>query len=161
MKTEIKIIDNFLDNFQFKNLKDFFFGKDINWFFNDFITIKNDGEFQFTHYFYDNFSVNSDYFNFILPILNKLQCKSLIRIKANLTTKSNQIKNFKLHTDYNFNCNTAIFYLNTNNGKTIFENKKEIKSIENRMIIFPSKLKHTGTTHTDEKIRIVLNINYF
>ena len=28
------------------------------------------------------------------------------------------------------------------------------------MVIFPSNLEHTGTTHTDKDFRIVLNINY-
>jgi hypothetical protein len=34
-------------------------------------------------------------------------------------------------------------------------------SKKNRIVIFPSNLKHAGTTHTDEKIRAVININYF
>ena len=40
------------------------------------------------------------------------------------------------------------------------KNKKEL-STENKMIIFPSNLKHAGTTHTDSLQRIVLNFNYY
>ena len=63
--------------------------------------------------------------------------------------------------DAPFKCKTAILYINTNNGITIFETGEEIKSEENKIVMFPSNLKHTGTTHTDEKVRVVLNINYF
>ena len=75
--------------------------------------------------------------------------------------RSTEIKPTLLHTDNELDCNTAVFYLNTNNGKTIFENKEEVESKKNRIVIFSSKLKHAATTHTDEKIRTVININYF
>ena len=50
--------------------------------------------------------------------------------------------------------------MNTNDGKTLFENNKEVNSVANRIVIFANSLKHTGTTHTNNKYRIVLNINY-
>ena len=81
-------------------------------------------------------------------------------IKGNLTTKNTTIKPFGHHVDIPFKCKTAILYINNNNGITVFERGKKIESRENRMITFSSNLKHTGTTHTDEKVRIVLNINY-
>jgi len=60
------------------------------------------------------------------------------------------------------NINTSIFYLNTNNGITIFEDtKEEVESVSNRMITFPGYLRHTGTTATDKPHRILININYF
>ena len=37
----------------------------------------------------------------------------------------------------------------------------KVESIANRMITFPSNMKHTGTSCTDEKIRVVINFNYF
>jgi hypothetical protein len=50
--------------------------------------------------------------------------------------------------------------MNTNNGKTIFKNGKQINSIENRIVIFDSNLQHTGTSHTDTKRRVLINFNY-
>jgi len=58
------------------------------------------------------------------------------------------------------NIKTGIFYINTNNGLTIFENNIKYKSEKNKFIFFPCNLKHAGTTHTDTKQRIVLNINW-
>ena len=54
----------------------------------------------------------------------------------------------------------AIYYFNTNNGYTLFENGDKVESIRNRLIMFKSNLRHTGTTCTDKPNRYVLNINY-
>ena len=57
---------------------------------------------------------------------------------------------------------SAIFFINTNNGKTLFKNiDKEIISKENRIVIFDGRLEHTGTTCTDQRNRILINFNYF
>jgi zinc D-Ala-D-Ala carboxypeptidase len=56
-------------------------------------------------------------------------------------------------------CTTAVYYVNTNNGETVFENKKSITSEENKFVSFSSKLKHSGTTNTcSNKCRIVINL---
>jgi hypothetical protein len=157
----IKIIDNFLPKENFLIIKETVLSNDFPWYFQDFKVYKNDGNFQFLHVFFHFNKINSNYFNLIEPFLPLLNVKSIVRIKLNLTIKEKKIKKFKFHADTNFNCNTAIFYLNTNNGKTIFKNGKEVESVENRIIIFPSNLEHTGTTHTDTPYRMVLNLNYF
>ena len=56
---------------------------------------------------------------------------------------------------------TSIFYVNTNNGYTKFEDGTKVESVANRMVTFPANMKHTGTSCTDEKIRVVINFNYF
>jgi hypothetical protein len=56
---------------------------------------------------------------------------------------------------------TAIFYINTNNGYTEFNDGTKVDSVENRMLIFPSKLSHRAVAQTDEDQRIVINFNYF
>ena len=56
---------------------------------------------------------------------------------------------------------TSIFYMNTNNGYTEFENGAKVESVENRMVVFPAEMKHRGTSCTDKKIRVVINFNYF
>ena len=45
---------------------------------------------------------------------------------------------------------------------TLFEkNNKKVKSEENRIVIFDAKMKHAGTNTTNQKKRVVLNLNYF
>ena len=161
MNPTIKIVDNFLPKDIFKNLKDTFLSNNFPYFYNSGKVNKSDSDFQFTHILFENNKINSNYFDLLLPVINKLDCKSIIRIKTNLTTKTEIIKPFIFHNDFDFKCTTSIFYINSNNGKTLFKDGSEVNSIENRMVIFPSTIKHTGTTHTDEKIRVVINFNYF
>ena len=111
--------------------------------------------------FYSKSKKQSDKVELIKPILKQLFVKEVIKAKLNLTLKEDIIRPFEYHTDIDYiKCNTAILYINTNNGKTLFKDKGDVESIENRLVIFPSDLLHTGTTHTDKKYRIVLNINY-
>ena len=87
-----------------------------------------------------------------------------MRIKANLQTKDSKIRTSAMHTDWPNpleNQKTGIFYMNTNNGKTIFNDGEEISSVENRMIIFPASRRHAGTTHTDTMYRCLINFNWF
>ena len=65
------------------------------------------------------------------------------------------------HVDYPFPHKGAIFYLNTNNGLTILEDKVEVESIENRLLLFDSSKQHKSTTCTDDKCRINVNFNFF
>ena len=50
--------------------------------------------------------------------------------------------------------------MNTNDGYTIFDNGTMINSVKNRLITFPAKMKHAGTSCTDQKRRVVINFNY-
>ena len=63
------------------------------------------------------------------------------------------------HTDRTDKHNVALFYFNTNNGQTLFNNKK-IESKENKAVVFDGSLEHSSTTCTDQHYRITLNINY-
>ena len=56
---------------------------------------------------------------------------------------------------------TSIFYMNTNNGYTKFEDGTKVESVANRMVTFPANMKHAETSCTDEKIRVVINFNLF
>jgi hypothetical protein len=158
----MKIINNFLKKEEFKKIQLMFFDQFFPWYIQDGVNLSNDGHRQFCHTFFaPKLYVNSPYFNLIVPILEKLKIKSLIRIKANLIYKSSKIIEHGYHTDFNYENTTAIFYINTNNGYTKFKNKKICKSEENKLVYFDSKLEHTGSTCTDEDFRIVLNLNYF
>ena len=55
---------------------------------------------------------------------------------------------------------TAIYYVNTNNGWTEFENGDKVPSVENRIVIFDSSQLHTGTRTTNASSRVVINFNY-
>ena len=59
------------------------------------------------------------------------------------------------------NTKTAIFYLNSNNGGTKFEETGEtIQSKRNRLVKFPTHTKHASVSATNAKLRYVLNMTY-
>lgn len=121
-------------------------------------------DFQFCNIIYDNMKPNSkDEFNLVTPILDKadLRIVSLIRIKANLLPRRDRIIKHGFHTDVLYPCTTGIYYANSCNGYTEFEDGTIVESVQNRFVTFPSTMKHTGTTCTDAKTRVVINFNYF
>ena len=161
----IDVHNQFLSEEELYTLKKNIFGNEyFPWYYSNYKVIPGDNIVQFTHIFYENNSINSQCYNFLEPILNKINPSAIRRIKANLNYREKNFKAFDFHTDFteNFeNQKTAIFYLNTNNGHTVFESGEKINSVENRMIIFPGNLKHTGTTHTDTSIRCLINFNWY
>tara|TARA_B100001564_G_C20329660_1_gene529582 strand:+ start:122 stop:634 length:513 start_codon:yes stop_codon:yes gene_type:complete len=98
----------------------------------------------------------------LLPIFEKLgiSTKKIIRSKINNNLASQEIREHGFHVDTNKECNVLIYYFNTNNGYTLFENGDKVESVANRLIKFKSNLRHTGTTCTDQPNRYVLNVNY-
>ena len=66
------------------------------------------------------------------------------------------------HTDYepNLGLRTCLYYVNTNNGFTIFDGKRKIRSKKNRAIIFDGSIKHHSTTPTNCNWRGSINIDF-
>jgi len=163
MKDQYKIIDNFLSNEDFINLKKFMTSADMAWYYNEKINShhqEKDLTCYFTHNFFSNCN-QSFCFKYLVPILNKMDFKSLIRVKGNLYPKTNKLETHKPHIDYPFNHKASIFYINNNNGFTILENGTKIESVENRMLFFDASKLHKSTNTTNQKARININFNYF
>ena len=160
MNLKIKIIDNFLEEDVFIVIQNFVMGDNFPWYFNDF---KSDGydthNYQFTHTIIREGEIQSEFIQHMDSFFKRLDVKEVFRIKMNLTTRTEKLFNHLYHTDFK-DCTTAIFYMNTNNGKTIFKHGEEVNSVANRMVIFNSNLEHAATSHTDEKTRVVINFNY-
>ena len=161
----MKIIDNFLDDDSFKIIHQYFTAEDFPWYFSDSIANQKRGldQFQFCHLFYDiSKPYLQNYSNFLTPLFNKLQAKYILRVKANLRPRTTQGVLSDYHVDMSLNQQTAIFYLNTNNGYTKFEDNslQDVPSVANRLLTFYGGLKHCGASCTDSNYRILLNINY-
>tara|TARA_B100000073_G_C23730835_1_gene570729 strand:+ start:2112 stop:2621 length:510 start_codon:yes stop_codon:yes gene_type:complete len=163
--SDLNVIDDYLDDVNFKKVSGVMLSTNFPWFYNDNIVSKDDeGYFQFVHSIYSDCLPRSDYFNLLEPILNKIEPKGLVRIKANLTTRTEQHITHKQHTDLPFilpNSYTSVLYLNSNNGGTVFGKGNVVNSLSNRLVTFPMHKKHSGKTCTDEKRRVVINFNYF
>lgn len=160
----LNIKNNFLSKNIFKEIQNEFF-KHFNfpWYYLKHQVSKKDKSF-FSHCFYQEENISSEFFNKIInPIIDKLSVKKIYLIRANLILKDKDHLVSGFHTDLNFKCKTAIYYVNSNNGGTIFKiNKKklEVKSEENKIVIFNSKILHAAKSQTDTDTRVVININY-
>ena len=66
-----------------------------------------------------------------------------------------------MHSDFPFDHNGAVFYLNTNNGYTKLHDGTRVCSKENRLLLFDAKLPHCSTNCTDQKIRLNINLNFY
>ena len=164
---DINVIDNFLEKKEYE----FIYGEIVDgrfpWFLNSVVNegkkiVEDIHNFQFTHLFYANYAPTSNYIEIINPLIEKINPSALIRIKANLNTRTEKNIEHGFHCDYLFDSSkTCVYYLNTNNGYTLFEDGTRVESVANRMVEFESKIMHTGSTATDKKIRAVINLNYF
>lgn len=163
----MNVVDNFLNPDDFKKIQTLLTGPSFPWFLNkgkvDQETDKKN-MFQFTHTFWDNNlgGQTSDLLFELEPLINKIDPSKIYRIKANLTTVTDDILIYGYHTDYqeSFKCTTSVFYVNTNNGFTIFEDGERVYSLENRFASFDSTMPHSGSSCTDKNFRCVININY-
>jgi hypothetical protein len=173
----MRTIHNSLSEEEFNKVQNLLMGLQFPWFYRPIVDYQDDeNKFQFCHYFYNDQEPKSTFLEELNPILDLIKPTALIRIKANLLTKTPEIIENTFHhdiSDYDDEnrktiypeklkqLTTAIFYVNTNNGYTEFEDGTKVESIANRMITFPTNMKHLGTSCTDEKVRIVINFNYF
>jgi hypothetical protein len=165
----IKIEDDFLPKREFERIAHLLlYSGDFSWYIQDDPSMK--GMYHFTHMFYIDMAPNSEYFKEVKPILQKLNSFTFFRIKADLLMKTSNHIESTPHSDLSAvlsnekhlaQWTTSIFYLNTNNGCTKFEDGTEVESIANRMISFPANMLHTGTTCTNEAVRGLININHF
>ena len=120
-------------------------------------------QLQFQHNFHGVSDVTTEQSNWELlyPIFNVLKANTFIRVKANNIPRTDKIVKHGFHADTRVVLSyTAIYYVNTTDGYTEFKDGTKIPSVENSMVVFPSYMEHTGTTCTDKRSRININMNY-
>ena len=162
----MKVIDDFLSPQDFKLTQNFFINNQFTWYLQNSITGSKRGQldqYQFVHCFFNIAKPSENNWSpFLQPIFTKLNAKYILRVKANLRPRTANAVISDYHTDMDLNQQTAIFYLNTNNGYTKFQDNtlEDVHSVANRLLTFYGGLKHCGSSCTDSNYRILLNINY-
>ena len=174
-----QIVDNFLPDSAFKYLQSIFLSWKMPWEFQSDITGKETGidQYQFVHLFYHSRpgyllsteglkTANSDSINLgiLEPLIKTLNPYILLRVKANLRPRTHEPIQSEWHTDLEAidysGYKTAVYYLNTNNGYTLFEDGTKVNSVGNRVVMFDGNKEHCGISCTDQQTRVVLNLNY-
>ena len=86
----MEIHDNFLDPQDLNKIKDLMLSDEGNfqWYFSPSKVTDGDGIPQFCHVFYENCSINSDRFQYIEPLVKKINPVAIVRIKSNITMKT-------------------------------------------------------------------------
>jgi len=169
----MEVIDNFLDEEYFDSLVNLFTDNEqpghidqnynIPWYFNS--KIANEGDeigksFYMTHMFYNGHIPFSPLYNKLIPILEKLKVRCLIRIKGNFYPNTHILHEHPMHVDYDFSHSGAILSLNTCDGYTKLKDGTKIDSVANRILLFDASEKHCSTTTTNVFARININLNY-
>ena len=160
IKYELK--KNFLDKELFDPFKKVIFSDLFPWFWRDHQYNSDEGFFG--HDFYWRHKPCSPFYeHYIVPIIIKLKCNMVSGVRVNCLVKDKNKHFSNFHCDRVFDCTTAIFYMNTNNGYTLLGEKEKIKieSEENKIVIFNSQTKHCAVSQTDTDRRIVINFNYY
>ena len=168
----VEVIDNFLENDKFKYIEHSITNDTFPWYYSEKINVDPElaqepkYDYQLFNTLYAAPTHKSDQFKIINALINKINPRILLRVKANFSPANDRIIEHGMHQDVQVGddlldiCTTAVYYVNTNDGYTKFENGDTVHSKANRFVSFPSKTFHTGTTCTDQKCRIVLNLNY-
>jgi len=170
---KIEVIDNFLNDDEYEKLLEMY--RDIfPWNFSkilmdeDLICDKKYNN-QYVHGIYKDNEPISEFFYSITPILKKAKVRSLVRAQINSCNREDKVVIHGFHVDEIFSENlegnnglkSSIFYMNTNDGFTAFEDGTKVESVQNRLLTFPANIKHSGTTCTNIHRRIVINLVYF
>jgi len=103
-----------------------------------------------------------------------LKLKYILRIRFGLITKKPEPIEHGGHVDFKQPHLTALYYLTTCNGPTIFYDQKwqenqlpteltearRVQAEENKMLVFDGTTYHSSVSQTDTKQRIAINFNF-
>ena len=167
----VHVKDNFLDKEFFNKIVDEFTSPHIPYYLqHGVVNANNDKDIQFTHQIYYFGQSTSHLFDMIQPLYKKLNVSTLLTCKVNFLYRTDKVIQHGFHIDIddtnkeqnkNYESKTAILYLNTNNGYTIFKNGEKVYSVANRLVKFSNNLEHSGATNTCKTpYRLALIINY-
>lgn len=177
MNMPYEVVDSFLDEKIFNHVSETMLNWNFPWYLNSFDSEETaiaagayfnpgDAGLQFSSVIYYQ-GIKNEIFHSLRPILEELEVKELLDIRARLMTKTSEIMSFQYHTDHDpeampEGATTAVLYLNDNNGYTYFKQDPDthIVSKANRVLIFDNYETHAGTTCSDAKLRALLNFNF-
>jgi len=156
------VVDNFLPSEYFESLFNLIDDHNFPWFYGNYVADADDNkDSYFVHSFYQDNAVNSNLFTNLKPLIEHLNAKAVIRVRALTYTRQSVLLEHGKHTDFPFSHNVCVLYLNTNDGFTRLDDGTRIESVRNRALFFDGSLDHNSTNCTSAQRRMVLTINYF
>tara|TARA_R100000005_G_C5000301_1_gene207137 strand:- start:2700 stop:3182 length:483 start_codon:yes stop_codon:yes gene_type:complete len=155
----MKIIENFISEKDLQGIQSELQNCNFPWYYDG--AIEPDSlETQFSHIFFNRLMQTSNYLHILNPLLEKIPALVYHRIKANLNYRTERVLETGEHVDLDDKrFKSAIFFINDCDGYCRIGDKK-IYSKSNRLLIFDSDLVHTGTTTSDSRFRLLINLLY-
>ncbi len=166
----IQVINNFLNNDKFHSIYNIITSSNFPWYFPE------NGKTNFTHDIVKKTQDKVKTSFWVTPILSpllqefqninkKISDMQLTKAKIDLTYRTNEIVENEPSVDVskidlNEPTETAILYLNTNDGYTQIVGSNKIESVQNRILILPTNTSYFETTTTDNDFRLVLKLVY-
>ena len=162
----MKILDNFLKESEFIHLRDVVENPTFLWEYNPNTATDDDPEdllwnTKFTHLSFEDLqrtTAVAEFNKFLQDPRLELNC--LKRLIINSYPWTSEVYEHPLHQDYSFKHKGAILNFTTCDGYTMIGNEK-IPSVANRVILHDPSELHLGTTTSNQKRRIIANVNYF
>ena len=160
----MKIIDDFLPQNLWQENYNLFMTEETSWTYK---SVEQDpNSFYFQQVYNPKMKLTS-YMTAVEPILERIDYKEIINARTNLLPRMDTNYSFLkvdgagLHNDhgFDFDYTTLIYYINTTNGGTCFQDGEVVQSKANRLVIFNGHTLHRQIYQTDEKIRVATNIN--
>jgi len=164
IEKDLEIIDDFLDQDYFDNLKKDIESNNFPWAFQRDVAIADedlDNQFYFVHRLYENFVPESSFFDHIRPLTDELGAVAIIRARILMYVNQGTQYVHQRHIDKPYPHTAALLYINECNGFTEFDDGTRVDNKENRLVRFDGSILHSSSTCTDQKNRLVLSINYF
>ena len=162
-----KIIDNALPAIEFEAIRSAVSSGNFPWFWSPRLNAYQKDDYKKVNHFYmyHNFNIYNNnaappYNQIFVPLLKLLKPKVLIRIHTNMYSYSPKLEEHADHKDQKFPCDAALLYLNTCNGSTVINKKYRVESVANRLVKFRAHWWHHSTNCTDQKRRLIVNVNY-
>ena len=171
-KSDIQVFDNFLCADAFYDLKEAVMTSG-EWVYHPYTAMgclrgaeDHIANYHFTNMPYDKCMKLNDLFNDCTRFLDGINAFMIYRLKFNLNIRHSENIPQGWHADIEQapeGVRTGILYLHSTDGGTLLETDEgdiKVDCIENRFVSFPSKMPHSGLTHTYPRERCVLNVNY-
>ena len=148
-------------------------GGNFEWNLSNHISYTDaDDGYYFIHDFFPSWNRVSTEFINIQPLVTRTKHEKIVRCRANLYTRTSNIEKHGWHTDQSIKevknprmIKGLIYYINSNDGKTILQNSNggqdiEVESVANRALIFDSYKLHRSTSCTNQSYRSIISMNF-
>ena len=162
----MQVTENFLQEEYYEHINELITSNTFPWMFqNRVANITEDPEEDLNHYyfvhslFYRN-KIESPFYDDFLYLFQSLNVQFLHRARVLMFVNQGEQYIHDRHVDHTTNCNTALIYMNSNDGFTDFETGERVESVKNRLLLFDGSIPHSSSTPTNTKERLLLSVTY-